>query len=124
MATAWSLTAGTKRERTGLRRALAAPPPACATLGGHSLERVARALASCSRVYLAMDMDRAGQEASERLSGQLGPRALPIHLPPGFKDVGELAVHPRGRDLFLDLLVQVRRLDERRRYRALEMTTV
>jgi DNA primase len=84
--------------------------PACATLGTHGLERVAAALAGCTRVFLAMDTDEAGLQATERLAGLLGARAVPVQLPPGVKDVADLATHPRGRVAFLRLLAHARRL--------------
>ena len=80
--------------------------PACAALGTQGLERVANALRGCPRVFLAFDSDDAGQEASARLEGLLGPRAATVTLPAGIADVVELATRPRGRDLFLRLLTQ------------------
>jgi DNA primase len=70
---------------------------------------MAAALAGCARVYLAMDADDAGREATERLAALLGPRAAPATLPYGAKDVADLAVQPRGREVFLRLLTQARR---------------
>ena len=83
--------------------------PACAVLGSHGLERVAAALAGCARVYLAMDSDDAGLQATERLVALLGPRAVPVSLPQGIKDVADLALHPRGPDVFVHLLARARK---------------
>jgi DNA primase len=83
--------------------------PACATLGGHSLERVLTALSSCRRVYLALDADDAGREATERLAALLGARAVPLSLPAGIKDVADLATLPDGRRTFLRLIERARR---------------
>jgi DNA primase len=78
--------------------------PALATLGCHSLERVVSAVSGCRRVYLAMDADDAGQEATARLTTLLGDRAVSVILPNAVKDVADLAVIPGGRRLFLDAL--------------------
>ena len=78
--------------------------PACAALGTQGVERVASALRGCPCVFLAFDADDAGREATRRLAGLLGRRAVVVTLPQGVGDVGELAVHPQGRSLFQHLL--------------------
>ncbi|MBI4311442.1 MAG: toprim domain-containing protein, partial [Chloroflexi bacterium] len=83
--------------------------PACALLGSHGMERQVHALARFGRVYLAFDNDPAGQEATETLAELLGPKAFPVDLPDGVKDVADMAVRPRGRAIFLDLLTQAAR---------------
>ena len=52
------------------------------------------------RVYLTLDQDDAGKNATERLENQLGSRAVRIELPPGVKDVAELATAPNGEEQF------------------------
>ena len=83
--------------------------PAVAALGTHGLERVVSALRGCPRVFLAFDNDDAGREASERLAGLLGRRAVVVALPKGLGDVAELATHPHGRATFLRLLAKAAR---------------
>ena len=83
--------------------------PACAALGTQGLERVARALRGCPRVFLAFDHDEAGRAATERLAGLLGRRAAPLSLPAGIADVAELAASTRGRSVFEHLLTQAAR---------------
>jgi DNA primase len=52
------------------------------------------------RVYLTLDQDEAGKNATERLENQLGSRAVRIELPHGVKDVAELAIAPNGEEQF------------------------
>jgi DNA primase len=52
------------------------------------------------RVYLALDQDEGGRSAAERLANQLGSRTVHIELPPGVKDVAELATAPSGEQQF------------------------
>ena len=83
--------------------------PSCAALGTQGVERVASALRGFPRVFLAFDSDDAGREATERLLTLLGRRAAAVTLPQGVGDVGELAVLPQGRAVFLRLLSQAAR---------------
>ena len=83
--------------------------PAVAALGTQGVERVASALRGCHRVFLAFDSDDAGRVATERLRTLLGRRAAAVTLPQGVGDVGELAAHASGRDLFLRLLERAAR---------------
>jgi DNA primase len=57
-------------------------------------------LAKFDRLYLALDQDTGGQEASQHLADELGARVVAIELPAGVKDVAELAQHDDGADLF------------------------
>lgn len=52
------------------------------------------------RVYLALDQDEGGAEATERLASQLGRHVVRIGLPPGVKDVAELAQRDNGAEQF------------------------
>ncbi len=83
--------------------------PAVAALGAQGVERVATALRGCHRVFLAFDSDDAGRVATERLLTLLGRRAAAVTLPRGVGDVGELAAHASGRNLFLRLLERAAR---------------
>jgi DNA primase len=51
-------------------------------------------------VVLAFDADAAGQDATAHLVGVLGPRVIPVTLPPGVKDPADLAPRPDGDALF------------------------
>ena len=60
------------------------------------------------RVYLALDRDRSGLQATERLAIELGERAVRIDLPAGVKDVADLAQHLDGRRQFELALLEAR----------------
>ncbi len=79
--------------------------PAVAALGTQGLEKVAAALRGQPRIFLALDSDNAGQTAAVRLRELLGGhRSRVVELPTGISDVADLASHPDGRAVFLDLL--------------------
>ena len=65
------------------------------------------------RVYLVLDQDDAGVEATLRLSRELGPTAVPVTLPEGTKDVAELAIRSEGRALFATALLESAGISER-----------
>ena len=80
--------------------------PALALVGTRARPEVLRALgARFQRLYLALDADDAGREAAEAIVQALGPRAVPLRLPDGVKDVAELAPRPDGRALFARALL-------------------
>ena len=83
--------------------------PACAALGTQGVERVAKALRGCPRVFLAFDADDAGREATEGLQSLLGRRAAAVTLPEGVGDVAELGVLSHGCSLFMRLLARAAR---------------
>jgi DNA primase len=67
-------------------------------LGGVGWTRAqAAALARFRQVWLVLDADEAGRRAAAELTTTLGPRAAPVALPAGVKDVGDLAGLPGGR---------------------------
>jgi DNA primase len=82
--------------------------PALALVGTQVRPETLAALGGFARVYLALDNDAAGREATARLCTLLGARAIPIALP-GVKDVAELAPHPNGRGRLLGALAVVPR---------------
>jgi DNA primase len=57
------------------------------------------ALRRFEHIYLVLDGDTAGREATQRLLDELGPMAMPVTLV-GVKDVAELAVRPDGAAYF------------------------
>ncbi|MBI3942103.1 MAG: toprim domain-containing protein [Chloroflexi bacterium] len=69
-------------------------------LAGTRLKREHEALlAEAQCIYLVLDNDASGREATAQLQKQLGNRAHPFPLPPWAKDVNELA-QQGGQDLF------------------------
>ena len=85
--------------------------PAVAALGTQGLEKVAAALRGQPRIFLAFDSDDAGKTASVRLRDLVGDHRSRIVQPPqGVSDVADLATHPGGRAVFLDLLKRTARV--------------
>jgi DNA primase len=74
--------------------------PAVALLGTHAHSDMVERMRSFQRVYLVLDQDNAGLEATMRLVDVLGPAAIPVALPDGIKDVPELAPRVDGQRLF------------------------
>ena len=74
--------------------------PALALVGTHVRAETLAALGRFARVYLALDNDPAGREATSRLIDHLGERAVSVSLP-DVKDVNELALRPNGRETLL-----------------------
>jgi DNA primase len=52
------------------------------------------------RIYLALDRDTGGIEATDRLASQLQTDVVRVELPPGVKDVAELAERRDGEEQF------------------------
>src|SRR5262249_26003424 len=76
----------------------------CGTDPGPRALSQLRQLAATRLLYLVPQADAAGQRSAARLAALL-PRPLTIvPLPPGVKDLGELAERPTGRADFLRLL--------------------
>lgn len=69
--------------------------PSLALLGTHVRPEIVEALGRFERIYLVLDSDPAGQEATERLLPALSPRAVPVTLA-GVKDVADLAIRTDG----------------------------
>lgn len=74
--------------------------PGLALAGSAPSQDKLAALRTFDRVYLVLDQDKGGREAADRLLQQLGGRAVRISLPPGVKDVADLAKEPGGEDRF------------------------
>ncbi|MSP13690.1 MAG: toprim domain-containing protein [Chloroflexi bacterium] len=73
--------------------------PAVALSGTHLKHEHIALLAEAQSIYLVLDNDAAGREATAQLQKQLGSRTHPFPLPPWAKDVNELA-QQGGQDLF------------------------
>jgi DNA primase len=80
--------------------------PAVALVGTHARLDIVERLRGFQRVYLALDQDDAGLEATLRLLDVLGPAAIPVALPDGIKDVAELAPRPDGHAVFARALLE------------------
>src|SRR5205823_3132769 len=63
-------------------------------------------LGAFQRLYLVLDQDDAGLEATLRLADALGPHAVPVALPDGVKDIGELAPPADGQAIFARSLLE------------------
>ena len=74
--------------------------PGLALCGTGASLSTLKALKRWERLYLVMDSDEAGREATTRLRDAFGDHAVPVSLPTGVKDPGELAPRPDGGVLF------------------------
>ncbi len=59
-----------------------------------------------SRVYLVLDTDDAGVQATLALREAIGPSAVPVALPDGVKDPAALASRPEGQAIFAESLLR------------------
>jgi DNA primase len=80
--------------------------PAVALVGTHTRPDVIDQLRAFQRLYLVLDQDDAGLEATLRLVDALGPSAVPVALPDGVKDVAELAPRADGQPVFASALLE------------------
>jgi hypothetical protein len=80
--------------------------PTVALVGTHTRPDVLDQLRAFERLYLVLDQDDSGIEATFRLLEVLGPRAIPVALPDGVKDVAELAPRPDGPAAFAAALLE------------------
>jgi DNA primase len=78
--------------------------PVLALLGTHARPEVVDQLRAFMRVFLVLDQDNAGLEATLRLTDELGSAAVPVALPDGIKDVAELAPRADGQAVFASAL--------------------
>jgi DNA primase len=76
-----------------------------ALLGTRVSGRVLRQLDRFAQVYLALDNDEAGQDATRNLTEVLGHRAIPVPLPPDIADLSDLA-QQRGRPAFISCILR------------------
>ncbi len=73
---------------------------AVALLGTRVPGKVAQSLERFEDVYLVLDPDEAGREATEELHERLGDRAVPVELPRGVSDLNGLGCQRDGRSVF------------------------
>jgi DNA primase len=79
--------------------------PVVALLGTHARADVVDQLRTFMRVFLVLDQDKPGLEATLRLADALGSAAVPVALPDGVKDVAELAPRADGQAVFASALL-------------------
>ena len=80
--------------------------PAVALLGTHARPDILEQLRRFRRIYLVLDQDDGGVEATLRLADLLGAAAIPVALPDGTKDVAQLAPRPDGQMVFASALLE------------------
>jgi DNA primase len=80
--------------------------PAVALLGTTARPDQLDLLRSFERLYLVLDADDAGFEATLQLADVIGPAAVPVALPEGIGDPAELATRPDGQALFAHALLE------------------
>lgn len=79
-----------------------------ALLGTRVSDRAVRQLDRFEQVYLALDNDAAGWQATAELAERLGHRAIPVRLPSGVHDVSSLGQNG-GRAAFTRCILQAGR---------------
>ena len=62
------------------------------------------AIGRWSRLYIVMDTDAAGRDATARLLDVFGPRAVPVSLPDDVKDPAEMAMRSNGAIQFAEAI--------------------
>lgn len=80
-----------------------------ALLGTRVPGRAAQLLERFDEVYLVLDPDEAGREATGELCERLGGRALPVVLPAGVTDLNSLGCQPDGRSTFTRCILEAGR---------------
>ena len=85
--------------------------PAVALAGTRAGPTVMSDLAAFPRIYLVLDADEAGREATTRLADALGSRATPVALP-HVKDVADLGRRPDGATVFRRAVERAEQGDE------------
>lgn len=81
--------------------------PAVALLGSHLKAEQISALADAERIFIVTDSDEPGRRSARRLAETFGERARIIPPLPNVKDVNELARHPEGHRIFIQLASRV-----------------
>lgn len=89
-----------------------------ALLGTHIPGKVAQSLERFEEVYLVLDPDEAGEEATADLRQRLGDRAIAVALPPGVADLNSLGCRRDGRSAFTRCILDAGREAHAARLRA------
>ena len=82
---------------------------AVALLGTRVPGKAAQLLERFEDLYLVLDPDDAGREATEQLRERLGERAIPVQLPAGLADLNSLGCRADGRQVFTRCILQAGR---------------
>ncbi len=82
---------------------------AVALLGTRVPGKVAQSLERFEDVYLVLDPDEAGREATKELHERLGDRAVPVALPRGVSDLNGLGRRPDGRSILTRCILEAGR---------------
>ena len=61
-------------------------------------------LADAQRVFIVTDADEPGRKSARQLAETFGKRARIVPPLPNAKDVNELAMRPRAREIFAELV--------------------
>jgi DNA primase len=77
-----------------------------ALLGTHLSQSSAALLERFDEIFLVLDADGAGREATREWCDRLGDRAIPVALPPGVSDLSALGYQPDGRQVFTRLVLR------------------
>jgi len=74
--------------------------PAMAICGTYLNEPSLHELDGWNRLYVALDADDAGEDATAELVRRFGAKVVRVELPPGAKDPADLAPSPDGAEIF------------------------
>ncbi|MCL5952152.1 MAG: CHC2 zinc finger domain-containing protein [Chloroflexi bacterium] len=91
--------------------------PAVALLGSHLKAEWEQALAFAARIFVVTDSDEAGRVSAKTIAETFGARSIIVPPLPNAKDVNELALQPKGREHFAQLVSQARHAREGERER-------
>jgi DNA primase len=80
--------------------------PTVALLGSHLKHELVSELADAQRVFIVTDSDEPGRKSARQLAETFGKRARIVPPLPNAKDVNELAMRPRAREIFAELVQQ------------------
>jgi len=83
---------------------------ALALLGTRLRPSTVELLDRFDEIYLVLDADDAGREATEELREHLGDRAIPVALPAGVSDLNSLGCQPDGRQVFTRCVLDAGRI--------------
>ena len=78
--------------------------PTVALLGSHLKHELVSELADAQRVFIVTDSDEPGRKSARQLAETFGKRARIVPPLPNAKDVNELAMRPRAREIFAELV--------------------
>jgi len=81
---------------------------AVALLGSHLKPELVGELVTAKRIFIVTDSDEPGRKSARQLAEVLGKRARIVPPLPNAKDVNELAMRRRGREIFAELVQEMR----------------